>query len=160
MFENLKDLLSHSTLTVDASGQPTSRDLRISVVVLLLSLANADGNLSSPEVGALCTSTFRKMGLEEHETGELMEVADFLVRDSAKLDSFLAALRDGFNSNQKQLLLALLWRIIMADQKVEKLEGIMAAEIRTKLGLSLEQGVRARKLAEVEELDVILERFP
>ena len=159
MFEGIKEILNGASLQIDESGEPTSHDVRVAVVVLLYSMADADGSIDSSEIGALCTSMLRQAGLDDNETGELMEIAQFLVADKTKLSSFTDLLSKKLNLDQKQLLMSVLWRVILADKQIDKLEGQMAAQIRTLLGLSLEQGVRARKLAEMEQVDALISKF-
>jgi uncharacterized tellurite resistance protein B-like protein len=51
-----------------------------------------------------------------------------------------------FDTDRKVNLLRLVWQVAGSDDTAEALEAQLAAWLRSKLGLSLEQAVRARSL--------------
>lgn len=152
MFNNIKDFLAGASLSVDLEGKPTQRDLQLSVIVLLLSIAHSDSNVSPDEINAITGTAFKELGLSDHEAGDLLEVSDFLLKEKTKLDEFIKNINEGFDLDQKQLLMAMVWKILIADGKAEKHEAALATSLRNSLGLSMEQNIRARKIAEVDKL--------
>ena len=155
MFENIKDYIEGAGLAIDASGKPTERDLQIAVIGMLMRVAYSDSELESQELNAIRAAMLHEFGLSSYESGELIEISEFLIKDRNKLEQFISAINDNFNDQQKQFLIAMVWKVLLADGKAEKLETKLASELRVKLGLSLEQGVRARKIAEDDHIKIM-----
>jgi uncharacterized tellurite resistance protein B-like protein len=159
MFKNLNEFFGGHKLEIDCEGQPNSHDLHVSVVVLCCSLAFSDGELETPEISNMTGTLFREFGLADHEAGELLELAHFLVHDKSKIDQFIEKIKSNFSLEQRQLLLSILWKVIISDGIAEAEETKLIAQLRHNLGLSIEQGVRARKLAEIDQIHSLSLKF-
>lgn len=152
MFENLREFLSgNEGLKIDRQGQLNQREVVVATVFLLASIAHSDHDFEAAELNSIVTQMFREFDLPEHETGEIVEVVDFLIRDGSKIESFIEIVRKHLDSEQKQVVLAMVWKLLNADGTAERQEAELAADLRAKLGLSLEQAVRARQMAEVNQ---------
>ena len=152
MFCNLKEyIFSGAALRVDDSGRPSDRELQVATIALLAEMAHSDKGVGPQELDAIFAAAAKAFGVEGEEAGELVEIADFLRAEKKCLDDFVAAINKNFNQSQKEQLLGLVWKVLSADKKFEKVETVFAAELRKRLGLTLEQAVRARQLAEIFE---------
>lgn len=152
MFTNIREFFcEHASLKVDASNEPTAHDKHVALVVLLCSVAYSDSAISPEELGSIFKSMAQALGLEGAEAGEILEIADFIRRDQGeRLDEFIEAVNAHFETLQREHLLGLAWRVISADGSASRIETAFAAGLRKKLGLTLEQAVRARQLAELD----------
>lgn len=159
MFKNLNEFFGDENFELDTEGEPTSRDTQICVVVMLSALSHADGEFEEEEISSIMGTMFREFGLADHEAGELLEISNFLVNDKAKLDQFFEKINARFSPEQKQLLLSMLWKVVMSDGSAEAAETTAISQIRAKLGLSMEQSVRARKLAEIDQVQSMAIKF-
>ena len=153
MFKNLSEFFAGEvSLKIDANGEPTRRDLIVSAVVVLNGLAHADNDFETEELNSIMNQMFAEFELSQNEGAEILAIAQFLQRDQSKIDQFIDTLNANFTIEQKQLILAMAWKLIIADGVVEKFESELAVELRGKLGLSLEQAVRARQMAELNQV--------
>lgn len=148
MFENIIGFLRGNTsLDVDASGEPTSRDLQVAATFLLVDIAHSDGEFSEAElesiVGALCS----EFELDPEESAGLVEISNLLRREPGKTEIFTQVLRDNFKESQRMKLLTLVWKVISVDEDVKEAEAQRAARLRKLLGLSLEQAFQAQDQA-------------
>ena len=151
LFENAQDFASgQAPLKLNRSGEPSSHDSAIAVLVILCDIACVDEMLDSEEFQAIVAAACAALGNSESETGELMEVASFLMRDSSKREQFRAILNSEFNDSQRQTVLSMVWRVILSDHALEKSEADFSIKLRKQLGLSLEQAAYARQVAEEE----------
>lgn len=147
MFKNLEQFLTGAaSLEVDANGAPSDRDLQICTAVLLLQMACVDEHLTKGEIDSIVRVLDKQFVLEHAVAGDLLEVADFLRRDRAKLDEIVAVINKRFSEKQKQTIIAMLWRVMNADGSVSKLEAYLAAEIAGTFGLSPDQVAEAQAL--------------
>lgn len=149
MFRTLSDFEEFSTTIDDIKGaELTNRDVHVAVIALLAELANIDGDMHSSELSRIVECMNSEFDLTDADTGELMEICEFLRRDKKKLDDYFGMLNSAFTADHKIEVMRLLWLVILADKQIEKAEGRFAVEARTKLGLTLEQATRARALAQ------------
>ncbi len=148
MFDKLKGFFSgDASLEVNASGEATSKDLQIATGVLLLEMAGADDDFAPEEVQAIFRTMEDQFKIKDMETLDLMEEAQQAREDQGKIDEFVAAINTNFSDEQKQIVLAMIWKIILADEVVEKYEQRFASELRQRLQLSREQAEEAQKMA-------------
>jgi uncharacterized tellurite resistance protein B-like protein len=149
MFKNFEEFLAgNATLEWDVSGEATSKEVQIAVAALLSHFALADDHMRSEETEKISSALRREFNLADHEVGELLEVVQVMRNDRVKLDRFVELVNLHFNVDQKTTLMGIAWQVVLSDNQVEKFEAQSAARIRAALGLTMEQGVRARKVAE------------
>lgn len=151
---NIREYLDDTSLGITFSGEISEHDVVVSTIVFFAAIAKADGELEPPEISALLGIIVREFNIKESEAAELMQVALLLTEDESKLEQFTGRLREKLDFLQKQLVMALVWRVMMSDSMIEKHEANLAVKLRTSLGLSMEEAVRARKLAELDTLNI------
>ena len=98
MFERIDDFLKSQevSLEFDQSGEPTDNDLQIATVVLLLEMANIDGDFPSEEVTSLVRTMNRVFLLSDEEVGYFVQVANELRKQPGKVDSCIEAINSHF----------------------------------------------------------------
>lgn len=137
-------------LECDKTGNPTESDLQIACLVVLLWAAKSNSIVCGEEFTQIVASMGGKFGLPDAEIGSKLETAEFLVRTEAKEDQFFETLREKFDTDQRIAVLSMAWRVIAADGDADRMESAFAADLRKKLGLTLEQSALAGKSAEAE----------
>ena len=96
--------------------------------------------------------------MEEHfelndvDSLSLMEEAQSLVGQEGKLDEFIEAVSENFDEKQKKLLLAMVWRVLMADNIIENHEQKFASMLRQRLNISRELAEEAKMMAAKQEV--------
>jgi uncharacterized tellurite resistance protein B-like protein len=149
MFEKVREAFGGiDTLSVDADGIRASSDLRLATAVILLEIAQIDGAYSSEEGRSIFLTLEKEFGLTKENTHALLEDASINAGGQRRMDHFVEIINSHFDVLQKQRILADAWRIISADGETSQQESKFAVTLREKLGLSMEQSLRARKLAE------------
>lgn len=148
MFSKILDFLRGKTnLEMDSSGDPTEKDLQIATAVLLLEVAGSDADYAPEEVQACVAVMNAQFNSEDEETMEILAAAEELRSKAGKIDEFVKAVNQHFSEKQRQLILAMAWKVILADQQIENHEQKFASQLRTRLQLSREQAQEAKDLA-------------
>lgn len=151
MLKQLSEFVhGEASLEVDKSGKPVSNELTLGTILALLNMAEADNRFADDEFRSIVASLNREFDLTDEEAGHLIEIAAVLKQDKQKSRELLDSVKHAFSFEQKEIVLSMLWKLVLADGLVEEFEASYAAKIREELGLSLEQGVRARIQAEKE----------
>ena len=155
MFLNSKDFFAgQESLRIDQEGQASETDLQISVIALLIAISKADEHFDVTEVEEIVTLVTKQFHLVGQASAELLETARFMMdEDSGRLYEFIAVVRENFDLNQRMRIMGLIWKVILADGKLDPQETSFAVAIRKDLDLSLEQAVRAQQMAQDGEYD-------
>jgi uncharacterized tellurite resistance protein B-like protein len=149
MFERVREAFKGiDSLAVDSQGTQVDGDLRLATAVILLEMAQVDGHYTSDEGRSLFLLLEKEFGLTKEKTHALLEKAEINVGGATRLDHFVGIINSHFDELQRQRILADAWKIISADGETSQQESKFAVHLRAKLGLSMEQSLRARKLAE------------
>ena len=139
-------------LRIDKSGNPATRDLCISTAALLVRMAMSDNILQDSELDSICRSLNRHFELTDAEAGDVIEVADFLVRDKSTVDNFIKLVNERLEKSQKITLVALLWKVMMADGLASEVEAHFAVDVTKALQLSNGDVVKAKRMVQHGEV--------
>ena len=153
MFGKLKSFFKGETtleksLQADKSGQPSTEDLHLATLVILIEMAGSDQEIAPQEAQAVCALMQKEFGLAEESLPELVQVAVAARKDKGKIDEFVAAINSNFSVPQRQRLLAMIWKVVLADGKVGKFEQRFAVQMHNRFQLTEEQAAAAKLLAE------------
>ncbi len=152
MFKKLREYFQNdiTTLDVDKSGNPTPKDLQVATVVMLVEMASADNDIAEEEAEQICLSVAAHFGVDQDEVPELVQIAISSRQESNKIDDFVSTINDNFNETQRLQILAMVWRVVLADGKVDKFEERFLVQLKTRFKLSSESLEEARKIAAAE----------
>ncbi len=149
MFEKVRAAFQGiDSLSVDIHGEQVGSDLRLATAVVLLEMAQVDGEYSSEEGQNLFIALEREFGLTKERTHSLLGQAERNAGGKVSLDYFVSIINSHFDVLQRQRILSDAWKIISADGITSDRESAFAVRLREKLGLTMEQSLRARRLAE------------
>lgn len=137
-----------NTLDVDKDGRPSDHELLIATAVLLVEMASTDQAIERAEAEAVCKTLSKEFNVAEDDIPELVQIAVAARKEQGKIDDFVAAINTNFQESQKQRILAMIWKVVMADGKVDKFEQRFAAQMRNRLQLSKEQATQAKQMVE------------
>ena len=148
---------SVDSLSVDEGGDSTTEDLQLAAAVLLVE-ANRDNKRNNAEESRTIFKNIEKeFRLTAEQAHALVELAERSPKSESTMSEFISLINESFSDPQKQRILAMVWRVIMADGVVDHYESTYAVNLRTKLNLTMEQAIRARRMAEGGE-DLTLEQ--
>jgi len=149
MFEKLREFAQggRKSLLVGTEGKPTEDDLIVATGILLLEAAGSDQDYAPEETKIIFSVLGSQFKLSEARTLELLEISDSLRADQEKIDAFVEALNAHFTPEQRQQILTMIWRVILADGRVDHHEEKYAHQLRVRLQLSEEHARNARAKA-------------
>ncbi|RMG42705.1 MAG: TerB family tellurite resistance protein [Candidatus Dadabacteria bacterium] len=157
MFKGLKDFFSGSkeikdTLDQDQAGNVTDHDLHVATAVLLVEMAGADKEIAPEEAETLCVALQEQFGIPAAKVPEIVQTAIASRKEKGKIDEFVNLINQRFNDMQRQRILAMIWKVVLADEKIDKFEERFATQIKYRFKLTDEQAARAREMAEGGEV--------
>lgn len=149
-----KDLIDQleagTALDVTREGEAVDRDLRIATVLVLIQLGHIDDEFESAELKALVVNVGKAFVLDDVEVGELLELTSIIRKKEGALASAVELINQSFSPVQKEEILSVVWKVIVADGVADAIEARYAALVRERFGLGLDAAIRARQKAEAE----------
>ncbi len=157
MLKKLKDFFRgqaslENALQVDQTGEATTTDLQVATAVILVEMASIDEEISLHEGKAIVSTMCRHFGIEEEEVPEIISTAIASRKDQDRLTEFFECINEKFSEEQRVLVLAMVWKVVIADGKVEKTEKRFAQRIQPRLKLDDSQAKEARRMAQHGEV--------
>jgi uncharacterized tellurite resistance protein B-like protein len=149
MYNRLRDLLmSESPL----DQLESFREIQVAAITLLVEAGLSNGAYGDSELGRAVDFSKSEFCLSDAESGELLEIVRVLRFNPNKTDDLMEVLKKNLSKDQLIQLLSVVWKILLADGKIDAPESEYAAKVRKKLGLTMEQAVLAQQLANQSEL--------
>jgi uncharacterized tellurite resistance protein B-like protein len=164
MIKILKSLLKRiqgsdsSDLRVLKTGESIDDGMLVAVIGLLIEISSVDDHIDPDESRLLVTL------LDEHYSlphDLVLKYVDSVTSKknstdqsfSKRLDDYVSVINEGYNDRQRELLLSLIWRIVLADEKIEDKERKLIVQMRYRFKLSEEAAERAKFLASTLNLN-------
>jgi len=148
MLSEIKELIKDAMgLKTTISGDIPEQNLMLAIGVLFLDMAGADNDFA-PEENQTCFRSLEKLfDISDTKALEILEEAEKIRNDKEQINELVQGLNTHFSEDQRCIILALVWKVVVADQQIEKHELRLANQIRVRLQLSEEQNEAARQLA-------------
>lgn len=135
------------SLDIDNSGSPSNQDIQIAVAILLLEASGIDNDYAPEEIKTAYKILENHFKLNNEEAEAILEQADTFRGEKEKINQFVKQLNQSFSVKQRQVVFALIWKIICSDNKVTKEEARISAQFQTRLQLSDEEAGEAKKVS-------------
>ena len=147
MFNKIKEYFEgEASLQVDKSGKVTDEDMQIATGLLLLEMAGKDEDFAPEEVQAIFRAMESEFDLKDTEVMALLEDAEQIRKEKGKIDEIVTSINNNFDTKQKQIVLSMIWRVVMADGNIDKFESRFATQMRFRLQLTEEEAKEAREM--------------
>jgi len=109
--------------------EATERSLRLATAALLIEASRADREVSEEEMAAIDVALRETFGLSETEARELIALGEAQAAEAVSLYEFTYLIDKGFDAAQKREIVALLWRVVFADARMEAHEEYLVRRV-------------------------------
>jgi len=134
-----------------AAKRPGDRELNLLSGVLLLEAAHVDYHCSKEELEHVIQTLKSMYSLSHEYVEEMMELAHAKREQAVDLHQFTRFANESMSREEKIALLEGIWRIILADGKIDKYEEHFARKISDLLWLDHSDFIAAKKSAKGQE---------
>ena len=125
--------------------------LRIATCALLLEAAHADRDFSAEERRLVGELVARRFGLDEADTGDLLEMAEAERRDADDLYQFARLVNADFPRARKLAVVELMWRVVYSDGVLEAHEDALMHKVGNLLGVRRDELIALKLKVRAEE---------
>jgi uncharacterized tellurite resistance protein B-like protein len=105
------------------------RSLRLATAALLIEATRADRDVSEAEMAAVDGALRDAFGLSESEAQELITLGERQAAEAVSLYEFTHLIDKGFDAAHKRQIVALLWRVVFADSRMEAHEEALVRRV-------------------------------
>jgi len=151
-FKKIGGAKGPSDLKVNSRGEGIDESLMTAVVAILIEMSSVDQHVDKGESDQMMSLLDKHFGLPTELTIQYVERAIAERGQSKNIDEFVNRINESYNEVQRELLLALVWRIVLADDKVEDKERKLVVQMRYRFKLSEEAATRAQEKARLKQV--------
>lgn len=137
----------HLTRSESAPGGEADHRLRLATAALFVEMTRVDFEVSEPERERLEQELRQALGLEPDETRELIELAEAEATESVELFQFTRLVDRSFGPQEKVGLVEGLWRLALADHRIDPHEEHLLRKIANLLHVSHRDFIAAKRRA-------------
>ena len=143
MLENLRDLVGKQ---LGAKDDPAARErgVRVATAVLMIEMVRADAQIMGEEAAALHGLLARHFKLAPDEVRGLVAAAEREADSAVSLHAFTKLLNGSLDAAEKSRVLELMWRVALADQKLDCYEEHLVRKVADLLYLPNTELVRTK----------------
>lgn len=148
MIDRLRQMLFPDTGTAGGSPDPDGHQLAVAATALMVQLARVDNNEDERELNTIVDCAVRVHEVTPDEARSILEDALDHADDSTSLYEFTGVLNEQLSQQAKQAVLESIWRVALADGRIDKYEEQLIRRIADLLHLHHREYMQARHRAE------------
>lgn len=149
MISKFRKLLQQSPANDKAKATADKQELiRMAAAVLFVEVMHADHQVDKRERQIVRQALVESFSLSKHDADELLKQAEERVKDVTSLHEFTSLLHSRFNNEEKVMLIEQIWRVILADDEVDKYEEHLVRRIAELLYVKHGDYIRAKLSAQ------------
>ncbi len=145
MIEHLKKLFA---VPAAEPVQADTHQLAVAATALMVQLARVDNHEDERELQIILDCAVQAHQVTREEAEEILADALAHAEDATSLYEFTGQINDHFDQDQKQSLLESIWRVALADGRIDKYEEHLIRRMADLLHLHHREYMQARHKAE------------
>ena len=151
MISTIRKLLNKNAARDKSMDSLDKQELiRMAAAVLFVEVMHADHQVDKRERQIVMLALLESFSLSRKDAEELLEQAEERVKDVTSLHEFTSLLHSRLSNEEKVMLVEQIWRIILADNDVDKYEEHLVRRIAELLYVSHRDYIRAKLNAQAE----------
>ena len=144
MFNLKKRLLKTSQIDPTTPEKDDFERIQVATCIILLEVAKSDDEFSSIEKTTLAAILKKKFDLSAEAVEELFKIADKKREDSIDLWQFTNLINQSYTKEEKKKIVESAWKIIYADEKLDKYEDYLVHKLAKLLQLKHNDLIEAK----------------
>ena len=129
MLKELREILHKTLEKSNESNEDRDHGLRLATATLLVEIVRADYEEELVEGEAVFVQLREFFSLSEEETALLIQEAEREADHAVSLQEFTRALHEQLSIGEKHSVIEMLWRVALADSKLDKHEDYLIRKV-------------------------------
>lgn len=136
MLKRLRDMLAGADESAGGEPLDEERALRLATAALLVEMSRADFSERSAERGEILRALRDHFGLDLEAAERLLEQGSTRADRAVSLYEFTSLLHEQLDVAEKQKIVEMLWRVALADARLDKYEDHLVRKVAELLYVS------------------------
>lgn len=141
MLKRLLQVFAAPTAQVESTSEER---IPLAAAVLLLEIANTDGEFHPEEQAMLGTLLKEHFAVSEESLEDLLKVAEEKRQTSLDLHQFTSEINKAFTQPEKEKIIEALWQLVYADGRLDCYEDALMRQLGALIGVSHRQLIEAK----------------
>lgn len=141
MLKRLLQVFAAPTAQVESTSEER---IPLAAAVLLLEIANTDGEFHPEEQAMLGTLLKEHFAVSEESLDDLLKVAEEKRQTSLDLHQFTSEINKAFTQPEKEKIIEALWQLVYADGRLDCYEDALMKQLGALIGVSHRQLIEAK----------------
>ncbi len=129
MLKELREILNKTLEKSNEGNEDRDHGLRLATATLLVEIVRADYEEELVEGEAVFVQLREFFSLSEEETALLIQEAEREADHAVSLQEFTRALHEQLSIGEKHSVIEMLWRVALADSKLDKQEDSLIRKV-------------------------------
>jgi uncharacterized tellurite resistance protein B-like protein len=129
----------------EAPARPPYDEVQLSAAALIVQLARVDGAFSAREEAWLRETVQAYTGIAPEDVDDFIALADQHGREAGDFATSVEALRRRLEPAERLTLVALMWKMAMADGTLHEFEEVLVERVAELLGLAPAEAAAVRE---------------
>lgn len=153
MLSKIKEFFQENIAIEESDdNSPQSKDkVSIATCALLLEMAYSDEEFSEIEENEIKNIMQSELNLPENKVEEIIKLSDEARKESLDLWQFTNLINENFSKEEKIKVIEYIWRIIYADDKVDKYEEYLVRRLSGLLNIDHKDMIDAKLRVKYKE---------
>jgi len=141
----IKNLISNNYINEDVINNfDREKQLQIATCALMIEVATSDDDFSKVEKSFISKTMKQEFQLDDNLVTELIELSTQRIDKSVSLYEFTDVINKTYSREEKFIILKNLWRLVFADEKLDKYEEYFIRIISNNLHLDHSDMIAAK----------------
>lgn len=145
MIEHLKQLFAAPE---EEPVEPDAHQLAVAATALMVQLSRVDNDEDERELEVIVDCAVKAHQITREEAADILSDALNHADDATSLYEFTGRINEDLDQQQKQVLLTSIWRVALADGRIDKYEEHLIRRMADLLHLNHREYMQARHQAE------------
>lgn len=145
MIERLKSLFAPPEAE---PKQPDNHQLAVAATALMVQLSRVDNDEDDEELKTIVECAVRAHQVTHEEAEDILQDALSHANDATSLYEFTGLINEQLSQDEKQVLLESIWRVALADGRIDKYEEHLIRRMADLLHLNHREFMQARHRAQ------------
>lgn len=148
MIDRLRQMLFPDAGKAGGSPDPDRHQLAVAATALMVQLSRVDHDEDQRELATIVDCAIRVLQVTREEAESILDDALNHADDSTSLYEFTGVLNEQLSQASKQTVLESIWRVALADGRIDKYEEHLIRRMAELLNLNHREYMQARHRAE------------
>ena len=145
MIKKIQEFYNRLLLPESRGNVDPERQLQLAAAALMVEVMRVDDRKTDEEIETVLGAMMKKFSIERSEAETLLELATGELHESTDYHQFTSLINNGYDQDQKMLIIEFLWQIAYADGELDMYEEHVIRKVADLIYVSHKDFIRLKE---------------